>query len=238
MKIDRIKLVMFDMSGTTIEDKNEVLDCFYESLLATGLQCDKDYINTMMGWSKIEVFRKLWTEELGKGADTLEIKAQESFTVFKQKLEGYYAVHPMSPTEGCLETFEWLRAKGIKIGLNTGFYRAVVNILLQKMDWKIGRDIDFVIASDEVPRGRPEHFMIRAAMRRFGIRDVREVIKIGDTPVDIEEGKNLGCPTFSLTNGSHTAEQLENCDADGLFDSLNAFLAFLKQENIPTLDFA
>ena len=121
-------------------------------------------------------------------------------------MEAYYAQNEMQPTEGCLETFEWLRLQGIKIGLNTGFYRKVVNILLQKMDWKIGRDIDFVIASDEVPKGRPEPFMIRAAMRRFGIRDVKQVIKIGDTPVDLEEGKNVGCHTFGLTNGSHTVE--------------------------------
>lgn len=230
MNIEDIKLVMFDMSGTTIEDKNEVLDCFHDALVATGLPCDRDHINTMMGWSKIEVFRKLWSEVLGKDAESLEYKAQESFSVFKQKLESYYATHEMSPTEGCLETFDWLRIQGIKIGLNTGFYRKVVNILLQKMDWKVGRDIDFVIASDEVPRGRPEPFMIRAAMRRFAIRDVKQVIKIGDTPVDLEEGRNVGCYTFGLTNGSHTLEQLEGLESDGLFDSLMSFLSFLKKE--------
>jgi phosphonatase-like hydrolase len=165
MNIAQIKLVMFDMSGTTIEDKNEVLDCFYDALLETGLPCDKDHINAMMGWSKIEVFRKLWAEKLGKETTFLEAKAQASFSVFKEKLEVYYAQNELLPTEGCLETFDWLRSQGIKIGLNTGFYRQVVNILLKKMDWQVGRDIDFVIASDEVPKGRPEPYMIRAAMR-------------------------------------------------------------------------
>jgi phosphonatase-like hydrolase len=235
MKIENIKLVLFDMSGTTIEDKNEVLDCFYEALAETGLHRHRDYINTMMGWSKIEVFRQLWSEEIGKNAADLEFKAQVSFTVFKQHLEAYYAQNPMLPTEGCLETFDWLRAQGIKICLNTGFYRHVVDILLEKMDWKIGRDIDFVIASDEVPRGRPEPFMIRAAMQQFGIHDAQQVIKIGDTPVDLLEGRNAGCHTYGLTNGSHTAEQLEGLDSDGLFDSMTDFLAFLKN---PTLSMA
>ena len=230
MDIQKIKLVVFDMSGTSVEDRNEVLDCFHAALQKTGLERDKTTINTMMGWSKIEVFRQLWSEELGKKAEDLEFKAQVSFTVFKQKLEAYYALNAMKPTEGCLETFAYLRERGIKICLNTGFYRAVVDILLQKLDWKIGRDIDFVIASDEVPRGRPEPFMIRAAMRRFGVHEVKQIIKIGDTPVDLQEGRNVGCYTFGLTNGSHTLEEMMGFDSDGLFDSMAAFLAFLKKE--------
>jgi phosphonatase-like hydrolase len=162
----------------------------------------------------------------------LEFKAQESFGVFRQLLENYYAHNAMQPTEGCLETFAFLREKGIKIALNTGFYRKVVDILLRKMDWKIGRDIDFVIASDEVPRGRPESFMIKAAMRRFGIKDPQEVIKIGDTPVDLEEGRNAGCLTFGLTNGSHTEEELVGLDSDGLYPSMLAFLDDLKNGRV------
>jgi phosphonatase-like hydrolase len=232
MDIQKVKLIVFDMSGTTIEDKNEVLDCFQAALQKTGLERDKTQINALMGWSKIEVFRHFWVGELGKRTEFLEFKAQESFGVFRQLLENYYTQNEMQPTEGCLETFAFLREKGVKIALNTGFYRKVVDILLQKMDWKIGRDIDFVIASDEVPRGRPESFMIKAAMRRFGIKDPQEVIKIGDTPVDIEEGRNAGCRTFGLTNGSHTEAELTDLDADGLYASLSEFLDDFKKGSL------
>ena len=228
--IEKIKLVVFDMSGTTIKDQNEVLDCFYTALTCTGIKRDKSYINTMMGWSKIEVFRRIWQEELGAQADEVEQKARQSYDVFRELLEKYYALHAMQPTEGCLEAFAWLRAQGIKVALNTGFYRTVVDILLKKMDWQVGRDIDFVIASDEVPRGRPEPYMIRAAMRRLGIKDVTSVIKIGDTPVDLQEGRMAGCLTFGLTNGSHTREELEVYENDGLFDSLFGFVTYLKAE--------
>ena len=73
---------MFDMSGTTIEDKNEVLDCFYDAMIETGLPCEKAHINTMMGWSKIEVFRTLWSGKIKGDAELLEVKAQDSFRVF------------------------------------------------------------------------------------------------------------------------------------------------------------
>ncbi len=229
--IDTIRLAVFDMSGTTIKDKNEVLDCFYDALLCTGIKRDKNYINSMMGWSKIEVFRTIWTEEMGIYTEIVERQAQNSFRMFKQFLEKYYAENPMEPTDGCLEIFDFLRSKNIKIALNTGFYRQVTDILLEKLGWEIGRDIDFSIASDEVPQGRPKPYMIQNIMTQFQIDNPQQIFKIGDTPSDLMEGRTAGCWSFGVTNGSHTSEELSHYDNDGLFSSLETFLAFLKVES-------
>lgn len=228
--INNIKLAVFDMSGTTIIDKNEVLDCFYDTLLVTGIKREKDYINTMMGWSKIEVFRTIWTQEFGDYTTKTELQAQDSFKVFKKILEEYYAEHEMSPTVGCLDTFSYLKNNNVKIALNTGFYRQVTDILLNKMNWKIGRDIDFSITSDEVPQGRPKPYMIQKIMQKFDIENPKLVFKIGDTPSDLQEGRAAGCWAFGVTNGSHTRTELQQFDNDGLFDSLETFLVYLKAE--------
>lgn len=229
MMIKNIRLAVFDMSGTTIVDKSEVVDCVYQAALQTGIVCDKMRINSMMGWSKIAVFRTLWAQVLGSNAPELEAKAQHSFFVFKDILEKYYQENEMQPTEGCLEMFAFLKNNKVKIALNTGFYRGVANILLQKMNWEIGQTIDFLIASDEVQAGRPQPFMMRRIMKHFRITDPRQVIKVGDTPSDLGEGKAVGCWSFGLTNGSHTAEVLNQCEHDGLFGSLVELMAFLKK---------
>ena len=63
--------------------------------------------------------------------------------------------------------------------------------------------------------------MIRRIMAATGIEDPRNVIKIGDTPVDLEEGRNAGCGlTLAVTNGSNTIEQLQGYSNDGLLSSL------------------
>jgi phosphonatase-like hydrolase len=227
--LNKIRLAVFDMSGTTIVDKNEVLDCFYDALLETGILKEKSHINTMMGWSKIEVFRTIWAEELGDFSAIVEDRAQYSFGVFKKKLEEYYANNDMHPTVGCLEIFDYLRSKDIKIALNTGFYRQITDILLDKLNWKVGRDIDFSITSDEVKQGRPQPFMIQTIMNYFNIENPRQVFKIGDTPSDLQEGRVVGCWSFGVTNGSHTHAELAVHDNDGLFTSLEAFMAFLKE---------
>jgi phosphonatase-like hydrolase len=229
--IKSIKMVMFDMAGTTVKDNDEVLDCFEKACKISGLKAERKRLNALMGWSKVEVFRLLWLEELGESsAERIERQARKSYKIFKQILEDYYSENPVTPTEGCLETFDFLKGKGIKIALNTGFYRTVTDILLKQLNWKVGEMIDFSIASDEVLRGRPEPYMIRAAMDNFNIRDVRKVIKIGDTPVDLQEGRAVGCWNFGLTNGTHTRTELEIYENDGLFESLFEFTAFLKEE--------
>ena len=217
-----IKLIVFDIAGTTVRDRDEVLLCFRKACRQTGITASDERLNALMGVSKLEVFHILWEEQLGEiEKEKASENAELTYTVFKEILETYYYHQPVEPTEGALEIFEWCKEKGIKIALNTGFYREVTNIILNRLDWQEGEIIDFVVSSDEVPAGRPRPYMIQAAMAHFGITDPKEVVKIGDTPVDLAEGRNAGCLlSLAVTNGTHTAEQLGVLDGDGLLDSV------------------
>jgi phosphonatase-like hydrolase len=241
--LKNLKLVVFDMSGTTVKDYNEVVDCFYDALVYTGINTTKSHINTMMGWSKIEVFETFWREEL-KGErtidpaflnETVQFEAQNSFRVFKDMLEEWYEENRIEPTEGCLDLFHFLKENDIKIALNTGFYREVADQIFQKLNWQQGNPFDFSITSDEVEKGRPAPFMIQKAMEYFGITDPRQVAKIGDTPSDLQEGRAAGVWSFGVTNGTHTWAQLEAHDYGSLFESQRAFMDFLQNSVIPQM---
>ena len=63
--------------------------------------------------------------------------------------------------------------------------------------------------------------MIFLAMKKFDIKDAREVAKIGDSSIDIEEGKNAGCGlTIGITTGAHTRTQLLAAGPDLVIDDL------------------
>jgi phosphonatase-like hydrolase len=233
--LKNLKLIVFDMSGTTVKDYGEVLNCFYDALVISKIYVEKSYINTMMGWSKIEVFEALWRENL-KGEKTIDpdflnktvqFEAQNSFRIFKDLLEDWYEMNPIEPTKGCLELFDFLKQNDIKIALNTGFYREVADIICQKLNWTQDHTFDFSITSDEVEKGRPAPFMIQKALQHFNITDPRQVAKIGDTPSDLQEGRAAGVWSFGVTNGTHTHEQLAAHDCDGLFESLVDFGKYL-----------
>lgn len=240
-----ILLVMFDMAGTTVRDNDEVLFCFAKACKQVGLDVPDKRLNALMGVSKLEVFQILWREALVPETlpQTIENQAHQSFLLFKEILEDYYRTHLVEPTEGALEVFEWLRQRDIKVALNTGFYRGVTNIILNKLGWLAGLDaqykggvgtiIDLSVCSDEVPLGRPEPYMIQKAMATFGITDPKKVVKIGDTPVDLAEGRKAGCAaSIAVVNGTHTRAELEVLDNDGLLESLRDLPNWLEQKDL------
>ena len=232
-----IDLVVFDMAGTTVKDENEVENCFWSAAGQTGLITTRERIISMMGWSKRLVFETLWKEQL-LDAPEKEIvdKTNLSYIAFKEILENHYRAEEVLPSEGCLEIFHYLKELDIKIGLTTGFYREVTNIILNKLGWlhwgagKGNILVDTTVASDEVSFGRPYPYMVFKTMEIIGAKDIRKVIKIGDTPSDLAEGKNAGCIfSFGVTNGTHTSQQLSACENDGLFKNLIEFKQFLNE---------
>jgi phosphonatase-like hydrolase len=119
------------------------------------------------------------------------------------------------------ETFQQLKQQGIKIALNTGFTRAVANTILQRLQWTTPDTIDLVLCSDEVPEGRPQPDMIKAIMQQLNVTDSKAVVKVGDTQVDVEEGRNAACGlVVSVTTGAYSRNELTVCKPDHIIDSL------------------
>jgi phosphoglycolate phosphatase-like HAD superfamily hydrolase len=157
----KIKLVVFDMAGTTVSDKNEVEKCFVEAAESTGLAYNVEEIISMMGWSKRLVFETLWKKNLPDGDENLiRQKTDVSYQRFKEVLENHYRTQPVLPSDGTPELFRFLKSKGIKIALTTGFYREVTDIILNRLGWDKGLNADYVgdstshidvsVASDQV----------------------------------------------------------------------------------------
>jgi phosphoglycolate phosphatase-like HAD superfamily hydrolase len=142
-QLQNIQLVVFDMAGTTVQDKDQVQRCFFEAATSTGLESSPEKLTAMMGWSKRRVFETLWAEQIDRNHPDYSTKVDLSFTRFKQILEHHYQTESVQPTEGCLELFAWLKSKHIKIALSTGFYREVTNIILHRLGWDQGLNDDY-----------------------------------------------------------------------------------------------
>ncbi len=63
--------------------------------------------------------------------------------------------------------------------------------------------------------------MIELAMDIYGIEDPKEVIKVGDSIIDIEEGQNAGCIfSIGITTGAHSYQQLQSACPDFIINNL------------------
>ena len=238
--MSNIKAVVFDMAGTTVEDRGEVMSCFMAAAQTTELQVPRQRILSMMGQSKRSVFEMLWREQLADESPQLDEHVDGSYQAFRQAIEDHYGTQQVRPTAGCLQTFEWLKRRGIAIGLTTGFYRKVTDTILERLGWDAGLNdhhvggaattIQVSVAGDEVAQGRPSPQMIYLCMQRLGIEDASQVVKVGDTPVDLEAGRNAGCGlSLAVTNGTHSAELLGRCDNDGLLASVDELIDRLER---------
>jgi phosphonatase-like hydrolase len=245
-----IRLIVFDMAGTTVQDHNEVLRCFFAAADATGLKAEAETVNAMMGLPKRQVFLSLWKAQIGPDHPEYLTRVDQSYAQFRDVLENHYQTQPVHPTEGCLELFSWLKSQGIKIALTTGFYREVTDIILSRLGWDQGLDSQSVGSADALIQisvtpseiygneGRPAPFMIQKAMYRLGVTDPQTVIAIGDTPSDLAAGKNAHCRySVGVVNGSHSREQLNPYPNDGLFDSLSQFHHHLEMLCAPSSAF-
>jgi len=98
---------------------------------------------------------------------------------------------------GALDTITGLRQQGLKIGSCSG-YPAVVMKKVVELAAKNGYVADHVVATDDVPNGRPWPAQALANVIALGIDDVAACVKVDDTVPGILEGRRAGMWTVAL----------------------------------------
>ena len=173
-----------------------------------------------MGLPKAEAVRRLI--ERSPLRHQLIDQVEPIHRAFVARMIRFYEADPgLCEVPGTSETFKILHDEGVKVALNTGFSRNIAQVVIDRLGWASTGLIDASIASDEVSHGRPNPDMIQNLMKRLGVDNPQHVAKIGDTPVDLEEGKNAGCGwLIGVTSGSHTREQLQTSPHTNLIDSV------------------
>ena len=112
--------------------------------------------------------------------------------------------------------------------LNTGYDEKTAVTILEKLHWETGKQFDGLITASDVTNNRPSPDMILLAMKKFGIENANEVVKVGDSAIDIEEGKNAGCHlSIGITTGAHTYQQLAIANPDKIITHLQELLPLI-----------
>lgn len=223
-----IQLVVFDIAGTTVSDKGDVADTFIDAFRQYGYDVSLEDVNKVMGFRKKDAIRSL-LKRFAPDAGDLNRFIENIHEAFLSNMLSFYENDPyLQPLPYAESTFEALKHQGIKVALNTGFTKAITNTILKRLHWDKDNALDHVISSDQVPEGRPHPYMIRSIMDALEIEAVKRVAKVGDTEVDVQEGRNAGCGlVVSVTTGAYTREQLKIHQPDFIIDSLKEFPALI-----------
>lgn len=205
----QIKCVIFDWAGTTIDyGCMAPVAAFIESFKAIGMPITATDTRRYMGLTKVEEIRALFRiEHVSKafrqkyGRDFNENDVQARYADFQRTLCATLDRYA-TPIPGVVQTVETLRARGIKIGSTTGYTADMMNIV-QPAAAAQGYQADCCVTSDHLPAGRPAPYMIWQNLINLSIPSVDNVVKVGDTIVDIAEGLNSKVWTVGVILGSN-----------------------------------
>ena len=228
----KIELVVFDIAGTTVADRDNVNDAFRGAFEKAGLPVAADEVNQVMGYRKMEAIRILLQKFYAPKAMDEDL-IQSIHEQFTSDMRTYYQNTPdLQALPFATQIFELLHANNIKVALDTGFTKVITDTIVGRLGWIDQALVDMVISSDEVPGGRPHPFMIKAIMERLNITDAGDVVKVGDTAVDIQEGRNAGCGlVIGITSGAYNRDELEPHKPDYIISSLAELPSLL---NLPS----
>lgn len=221
-----ISMIVFDMAGTTIDEDNLVYKTLHKSIAETGVVLSlEEVLSIGAGKEKLNAIKDILSF-FGNAAQ--QAQADEIFTHFLAYLEVAYNQNDVKPTENAEEVLRVLRLQNIKVVLNTGYDKQTALKLLNKIEWKLGEQFDLLVTASDVPNSRPAPDMIVYAMNHFGISDASTVVKVGDSAIDIEEGKNASCIfNIGVTTGAQTKEQLEKAVPTHIINNLKELLAIV-----------
>ncbi|TXF91490.1 phosphonatase-like hydrolase [Neolewinella aurantiaca] len=224
--MNSIELFVFDMAGTTVNENNLVYKTLCKAFIRAGFTdlTLEDVLEHGAGKEKLQATRDVLKTFFPDTPDS-EGTAERIHADFRSLLEEAYASSPVTPYPGSEDFLAKLRSDGVRIALNTGYDRPTAEMLLAKMGWSAGKEYDVLVTASDVDRGRPHPDMILLAMEKTGISVPAHVGKVGDSAIDILEGKHAGCGfTAGVTTGAQTAEQLWRADPDMVVDELGALL--------------
>jgi phosphonoacetaldehyde hydrolase len=199
-----VKAVILDWAGTTVDHGSLApVRVLQEVFASRGVPISEEEARRDMGVLKIDHIRKIlfsetvstrWSKAVGH--NPIESDVESLFANFVP-LQLECLVKYSTVIDGVAETVARLRKRGIKIGSTTGYTRAMLEMILQPAAAQ-GYGPDCAITPDDVGAGRPHPWMIFANAIRMQVEPLEAIVKIGDTPVDIEEGLRAGVWTIGV----------------------------------------
>jgi len=225
-----IRMVIFDMAGTTVNEDNIVYKCVFKAIQEHIPDADFDNVLLVAaGKEKRQALKDVYLYFTGSLPDENVLDAL--YSRFESLLQEAYDIMQLKLFDDVPMVLSYLRRKNIYIVFNTGYKEEVARRILDKTGLKEGVDIDLLVTADMVSEGRPAPDMILYALEKKGAKP-SQCIKIGDSANDILEGKNAGIAyTFGITTGAHTAEKMLAEKPDKILNRLLEIIPIVEELN-------
>ena len=204
-QFEHLKAVVFDWAGTVVDH-----GCMAPAIVFQEVFARRDVTVTVaqarepMGMAKREhilaVSRNpevadLWQQAHGRACTENDI--DEMYADFIPLQMEVLKDHS-TLIEGAVETASECRARGLKLGSTTGYTRSLMEVVCPRAAEQ-GFAPDSVLCADDTPAGRPAPWLLFRTAELLDVYPMEAIVKVDDTPVGIEAGRNAGCWTVGIS---------------------------------------
>lgn len=200
-----LQLAVLDLAGTVLDFGSRApAGAFVQLFARFGVRISEAQARGPMGMQKRDhivalcgllVVQQQWQAATGRAITETDIE-----NLYKAFIPLQLSVLPQYTQliPGALETVAAMRQRGLRIGLTTGYNRLMLECVRAAAAVQ-GLRGDVVLCSADTPVGRPAPWMALECARQLNVFPPSACIKIGDTLVDIEEGRNAGMWSVGVT---------------------------------------
>ncbi|MCR9293721.1 MAG: phosphonoacetaldehyde hydrolase [bacterium] len=200
----RLAGIVLDWAGTTVDYGSRAPAMVFQQIFQEkGIDISLAQAREPMGMAKREHIAAIaamppiaqaWVERYGKhcGESDIDAMYHDFLPLQKSVLHEYSEV-----IEGVPEAVQCCRELGLAIGSSTGYTRELMEIVAP-VAAEQGYAPDFYLCSEDAPRGRPAPFLLFEAAKRFDVFPMWKIVKVDDTTLGIEAGRNANCWTIGI----------------------------------------
>jgi phosphonoacetaldehyde hydrolase len=205
----RIRAILLDWAGTTVDYGSMAPVLALQTLFAKhGIELStgdarrdmgllkRDHIQAILALPDI---RARWSASTGHEPGEADVASL--FDEFGPLQMSIIAEHSQVIPGVARAVRDW-QSRGIRIGSTTGYTRKMLDPVKAQAAQQ-GYKPDASVCPDEAGGGRPAPWMLMKNVQLLGVYPPSTCVKIGDTVVDMEEGRNAGMWTIGLTKSGN-----------------------------------
>lgn len=197
-----LKAVIFDWAGTLIDHGCLApVAAMQDIFAAAGVPISAAEARQSMGLPKLDHIRAILA--IPRVREACRANALDLYEDFVPQQIARLKDHAQLIT-GIADAAQRMRALGLKIGSTTGYNREMLDYVLEQAATQ-GFAPDCSVCPEEAGGGRPMPWMCYQNALLLRVYPPGAIVKIGDTPSDIEEGRNAGMWTIGITRTGNEA---------------------------------
>ncbi len=223
LKMMRIDYLFFDLDGTLIDHFQAIYRSYVHVQETLGLPVSdfKTVLRSVGGSIPVTLGRLVGSERVEEALPIWRAHFAETMLEEVDALPGVEA------------GLTRLAEAGYRMAVFTNKDGPAARAVIEHLGWT--RFFEKVAGAMDTPWRKPQIDFTLWMLRETGAL-AESTLMVGDSPFDVEAGKNVGMLMYGIATGSHTAGELEDAGADVVYPDFGAMVeAILRSRETATV---